>query len=55
MVICDEIKRFALYLKRNGRLHHAKIIADVQSTAGLNAGENAHRVSICHSEQNRRT
>src|SRR4029077_11754455 len=54
MVIGDEIKRFALRLKRDSRLHHAKIIADVQSAAGLNTGENAHDVPICHPERSRR-
>ena len=29
MIIGDEIERFALGLKGNSRLHHAKIIADV--------------------------
>ncbi len=42
MVIGDEIKRFALGLQRDGRPHHAKIIADVQGTAGLDTGKNAH-------------
>ena len=38
MVIGNEIERFALGLKSDSRLHHAEIIADVQSTAGLNSG-----------------
>src|SRR5437867_792098 len=42
MIIGNEIKRFALGLERDGRLHHAKIIADVQRTAWLNTGQNAH-------------
>jgi len=29
-------------LQRYGWPHHAKIIADVQSPAGLNSGQNAH-------------
>jgi hypothetical protein len=42
MVIGDEIKRFALGLQRDRRPYHAKIVADVQSTAGLDSGQNAH-------------
>ncbi len=42
MVIGDKVKRFALGLERNRRLHHPKIIADVQHAAGLDAGKNAH-------------
>ena len=38
MVVGDEIKRFTLGLQRDGGLHHPKVIADVQSTAGLNPG-----------------
>jgi hypothetical protein len=44
MVIGDKIKRFALGLQRDGRPHHAKIITNVQGTAGLEAGQNAHDV-----------
>ena len=42
MIIGDEIQRFTLGMQRNGWLHHAEIIADVQSTTRLNAGENTH-------------
>jgi hypothetical protein len=42
MVIGDEIERFALVLQRDRRPHHAKIIANVQSTAWLEARQNAH-------------
>src|SRR5690242_417458 len=44
VVIGDEIERLAFRLKRNSRLHHAKIIADVERTAGLNSGKNAHEL-----------
>src|SRR5262245_42737511 len=44
MIIGDEIKRFALGLQRHRRLHHAKIIANVQSTAWLKTGKNAHEL-----------
>jgi hypothetical protein len=44
MVIGDKIKRFALRLQGDRRPHHAKIIANVQGTAGLKAGQNAHEV-----------
>src|SRR5438132_11127185 len=54
MVISDEIKRFTFGLQRDGRPHHAKIIADVQRTAGLDTGQNAHGFFICHSERSRR-
>jgi hypothetical protein len=43
-------------LKRDSRLHHAKIIADVQNAAGLYAGENAHefdKISDFQSKANR--
>ena len=42
MIIGNEIKRFALGLERDGWPHHAEVIADVQSAAGLDARENAH-------------
>jgi hypothetical protein len=42
MVIRNEIKRFTLGLEGDSRPHHAKIIADVQSAAGLKTGKNAH-------------
>ena len=38
VIIGDEIERFAFGLQRDGRPHHAEVIADVQSAAGLNAG-----------------
>jgi hypothetical protein len=38
MVIRDEIEGFPFGLKRDSRLHHSKIIADVQGTAGLYSG-----------------
>src|SRR5215831_19646468 len=53
MVVGNKIKRFALGLQRDGRPHHAKIIADVQSTAGLNAGQNSHLFIVCQSERSR--
>src|ERR1041385_4139731 len=42
MVIGDKIKRFTLGLQRHGRPHHAKVIPDVQGTAGLDTGKNSH-------------
>jgi hypothetical protein len=42
MVVRDEIKRLALFLKAHGRLHRAEIIADVEFSAGLETGENSH-------------
>src|SRR6188472_1121975 len=54
MIISDEIKRFALGLQRYGRPHHAKIIADVQSPAGLDTGKDSHAFVSCHSERSRR-
>ena len=38
VVIGNEIECFAFGLKRDSRLHHAEIIADVQNTTGLNSG-----------------
>ena len=38
VIIGNEIKRFALILKRDSGPHHAEIIADVQEAARLNAG-----------------
>ena len=37
MIVRDEIKRLALILKRNGGLHHPKVISEVQRAAGLDA------------------
>src|SRR5437870_8584823 len=53
MIIGNEVKRFALGLERDGRLYHAKIIADVQRTAWLNTGQNAHVLVVCHVERGR--
>jgi hypothetical protein len=38
VIIGNEIECFAFGLKCDSRLHHAKIIADVQNTAGLYSG-----------------
>jgi len=45
VVIGDEIKGFALRLKRDGRPHHPEIIPDMKNAGGLNAGKNAHERS----------
>ena len=42
MVIRDEVKRLALFLQAHGGLHRAEVIADVEFSAGLQAGEDAH-------------
>jgi hypothetical protein len=42
VVVGDEIKGLALLLQPDGRLHHAEVIANVETAAGLDAGENAH-------------
>ena len=42
MIIGDEVKRLALSLERDGGPHHAKIVADVEDAAGLDAGKDAH-------------
>src|SRR5205823_3052911 len=42
VVIGDKVERFALFLQGDRRPHHAKVIADMQDAAGLNAGKNAH-------------
>ena len=42
MVIGDEIKRLALFLKTHRRLHRAEIVADVEFPAGLKTGEDSH-------------
>src|SRR5437763_1812921 len=54
MIIGDEVKRFALGLQRDGRSHHAEVIADVQNATGLNTGEDATGSLICNSERSRR-
>ena len=46
VIIGDEIKRLALGLERDRRPHHAEIIPDVENAAGLNAGKNAHEISL---------
>jgi hypothetical protein len=38
VIIGNEIECFAFGLKRHSRLHHSKIIADVQGAAGLYSG-----------------
>src|SRR6266571_8221183 len=53
MIIGDEVKRFAFGLQRDGRPHHAEVVADVQNAAGLNTGQDSH-VLICHPERSRR-
>ena len=42
MVVRDEIVGLALVLQLQRRLHHAEVVADVKTTAGLKAGEDAH-------------
>lgn len=42
MIVRDEIKRLALVLKADGRLHRAEKISDVKFSAGLEAGEDSH-------------
>lgn len=43
VVIRDEIIGIAFMLQLQSRLHHAKVIADVETSAGLETGKNAHR------------
>ena len=38
MVVRDEVIGLAFVLEVQGRLHHAKVVADVETTAGLKAG-----------------
>ena len=42
MVVGDEIEGFAFVLQFDGRLHHPEIVAHVQRTGGLDAGQNSH-------------
>ena len=42
MIIGDEIESLALVLKADGGFHRAEEIADVEFSARLEAGENAH-------------
>ena len=42
VIVGDEIESLALFLKADGRLHRAEEIADVEFSARLEAGENAH-------------
>ncbi len=37
MIIGDEIKRLAFFLKFDGRAHHPEIISEMQRAAGLDA------------------
>jgi hypothetical protein len=37
MIIRDEIKRLALFLKFDGGFHHPEIISEMQGAAGLDA------------------
>ena len=53
MIVGDEIKRFALVLQVDGRLHRAEEIPDVKFSAGLEAGENAHGAEHGFAERNR--
>ncbi len=46
MIIGDKIKRVAFGLERDRRPHHAEIISDVENAAGLNAGKDAHWISL---------
>src|SRR5437588_251056 len=43
VVIGDEVERFGFVLQCDRRPHHAKVIADMQNAARLNARKNAHR------------
>ena len=42
MIVRDEIKRLALVLETDGRLHRAEEIADMKFSAGLEAGKDSH-------------
>src|SRR6266576_4417126 len=48
MIIGDEIKCFAALLKRDSRLNHAEIIADMENARRLNARKDAQRFLVCH-------
>ena len=43
VVIRDEVERLAFVLQAQGRLHHAEVIADVETARGLESREDAHR------------
>src|SRR5438105_9232870 len=45
MMIGDKVERFAVVLQGDRRPHHAKVIANMQNAARLNAGKNAHGVA----------
>lgn len=42
MIVRDEVKRLPLILKADGGLHGTEVISDVEFSAGLKTGENAH-------------
>jgi hypothetical protein len=42
MVVCDEIKCLALVLQADGRFHRTEKISNVEFSAWLKAGEDAH-------------
>ena len=42
MVVCNEVKGIAFILEADGGLHRSEVIADVEFSAGLEAGEDAH-------------
>lgn len=46
MIIGDEVVGVALVLQAQGRVHHTKIIADVESPAGLEAGKDTHKPEV---------
>jgi hypothetical protein len=46
MVVRDEIKRLALVLEAHGRIHRAEVVADVEFSAGLETGQDAHGRSM---------
>jgi hypothetical protein len=47
MVVGDEVVSVALVLEFESGLHHAKEVADVESSAGLEAGKDAHGLKSC--------
>ena len=46
MIIGDEVVGIALVLQAQGRIHHAKIIANVETPAGLEAGKDTHKPEV---------
>ena len=42
VIVGDEIKRLASFLKLDGRLHHPEIISQMQRAGGLDARQNSH-------------